>query len=105
MGAGPGRLVRPGHDFLEIIPVAASKGAALARLAEHVGVPLHRVVAVGDQENDLEMLREAGLGVAMPHAPEAVRRAAGSVAPPPPARGLLRPPRRPRPGPLPSCRW
>src|SRR5260370_17588998 len=93
MGAGPGRLVRPGHDFLEIIPVAASKGAALARLAAHVGVPLHRVVAVGDQENDLEMLREAGLGVAMPHAPEAVRRGGPRRAPPPPAAGPLgRPP-------------
>jgi Cof subfamily protein (haloacid dehalogenase superfamily) len=85
-----GRLVRTRHDYLEIIPVAASKGAALARLAAHVGVPLHRVVAVGDQENDLEMLREAGLGIAMPHAPEAVRRVADRVAPSAADGGLLR---------------
>jgi len=85
-----GRLVRTRHDYLEIIPVAASKGAGLARLAEHVGVPLARVVAVGDQENDLEMLREAGLGVAMPHAPEPVRRAADRVAPAASEGGLLR---------------
>jgi hypothetical protein len=85
-----GRLVRTRHDYLEIIPVAASKGAALARLAEHVGVPLAKVVAIGDQENDLEMLREAGLGVAMPHAPEAVRRAADRVAPAAADGGLLR---------------
>ena len=85
-----GRLVRTRHDYLEIIPVAASKGAGLARLAEHVGVPLARVVAVGDQENDLEMLREAGLGVAMPHAPEPVRRAADRVAPAAAEGGLLR---------------
>jgi Cof subfamily protein (haloacid dehalogenase superfamily) len=76
-----GRLVRTRRDYLEIIPVTASKGAALARLAAHLGVSLARVVAVGDQENDLEMLREAGLGVAMPHAPDAVRRAADRVAP------------------------
>ncbi len=85
-----GRLVRTRRDYLEIIPVAASKGAALARLAEHVGVPLARVVAVGDQENDLEMLRVAGLGVAMPHAPDAVRRAADRVAPAAADGGLLR---------------
>lgn len=85
-----GRLVRTRRDYLEIIPVAASKGAALARLAEHVRVPLARVVAVGDQENDLEMLRVAGLGVAMPDAPDAVRRAADRVAPPPAEGGLLR---------------
>jgi Cof subfamily protein (haloacid dehalogenase superfamily) len=76
-----GRLVRTRGDYLEIIPLAASKGAALSRLAAHLHVPLPRVVAVGDQENDLEMLREAGLGVAMPHAPEPVRRAADRIAP------------------------
>jgi len=83
-------VVRTRQDYLEIIPVAASKGAALGPLAAHVGVALDRVVAVGDQENDIEMLREAGLGVAMPQAPEAVRRAADRVAPSPAEGGLLR---------------
>ena len=85
-----GRLVRTRQDYLEIITVAASKGAALGPLAAHVGVALDRVVAVGDQENDIEMLRAAGLGVAMPHAPEAVRQAADRVAPPAAEGGLLR---------------
>jgi Cof subfamily protein (haloacid dehalogenase superfamily) len=85
-----GRLVRTRRDYLEIIPVAASKGAALSRLAAHLEVPLARVVAVGDQENDLEMLRAAGLGVAMPEAPEEVRRAADRVAPAAAEGGLLR---------------
>jgi hypothetical protein len=84
-----GRLVRTRSDYLEIIPLAASKGAALASLAAHLDVSLARVVAVGDQENDLEMLRAAGLGVAMPHAPEAVRRVADRVAPPAAEGGLL----------------
>jgi hypothetical protein len=84
-----GRLVRTRSDYLEIIPIAASKGAALGCLAEHLGVPLAAVVAVGDQENDLEMLRAAGLGVAMPHAPEAVRRAADRIAPSASRGGLL----------------
>jgi len=85
-----GRLVRTRDDYLEIIPVGASKGAALARLTDHLGVPLDRVVAVGDHENDVEMLREAGLGVAMPHAPDVVRRAADRVAPATSEGGLLR---------------
>lgn len=83
------RLVRTRDDYLEIIPLGASKGAALARLTAHLEVPLERVVAVGDQENDVEMLQAAGLGVAMPHAPEPVRRAAGRVAPGAGAGGLL----------------
>lgn len=84
------RLVRTRADYLEIIPVGASKGAALARLAAQLGVPLARVVAVGDQENDVEMLREAGLGIAMPHAPEPVRLAARRTAPSAADGGLLR---------------
>jgi hypothetical protein len=44
---------------------------------------------VGDQENDLEMIRAAGLGVAMPQAPDFVRQAAARVAPPPRAGGLV----------------
>ncbi len=85
-----GRLVRTRGDYLEIIPVGASKGAALAHLTAHLGVSLDRVVAVGDQENDVEMLREAGLGIAMPQAPELVRQAADRVAPDPADGGLLR---------------
>lgn len=83
------RLVRTRRDYLEIIPVGASKGAAMVRLSAHLGVPLEKVVAVGDQENDVEMLREAGLGVAMPHAPEPVRRAARRTAPTAAEGGLL----------------
>jgi hypothetical protein len=84
-----GRLVSTRTDYLEILPVGASKGAALARLSEYLGVPLARTVAVGDQENDIEMLRAAGLGIAMPHAPDAVRRAARRIAPSPAEGGLL----------------
>ena len=83
------RLVMTRRDYLEMIPLTASKGAALRVVAEHLGVPLADIVAVGDQENDLEMIRAAGLGVAMPQAPEAVRDQAGRVAPTPDKGGLL----------------
>src|SRR6266545_4437350 len=83
------KLLRTRSNYLEVVPVSASKGSALARLAEHLGIPLERVIAVGDQENDLEMIQAAGMGVAMPHAPELVRAAADRVAPAPEAGGLL----------------
>lgn len=48
------------------------KAAALDFLAEHLGIPPARTVAVGDQLNDLPMLREAGLAVVVENAvPEA----------------------------------
>lgn len=83
------RVLRTHSDYLEVIPVSASKGAALRRLAGHLGVPLARVVAVGDQENDVDMLEAAGLGIAMPAAPAFVRSAADRVAPAPADGGLL----------------
>ena len=83
------RLVMTKRDYLELIPAAASKGRALGRLAEHLGIPLAEVVAAGDEENDLEMLRVAGLGIAMRESPEAVQRAAHRVAPPRADGGLL----------------
>jgi Cof subfamily protein (haloacid dehalogenase superfamily) len=87
--AGMARVMRTRSNYLELIPPTASKGLALARLAEYLEVPLARVIAVGDQENDVDMLRAAGLGIAMPHAPEAVRQAADRVAPGPDTGGLL----------------
>ena len=84
------RLVHTAEHYLELLPVAATKGAALAHLAAHLGVSLDRVVAVGDHDNDLEMVEAAGLGVAMAHAPESVRAAADRVAPAPEDGGLLR---------------
>ena len=83
------RLVMTRSDYLEMIPAAASKGAALDALAKHLGVPLERIVAVGDQENDLEMIQRAGVGVAMPGAPAGVRAAAKRVAPEPEHGGLV----------------
>ncbi len=83
------RLVMTRRDYLELIPAAASKGAALRFLASHLDVPLEDVVAVGDEENDTEMIRAAGLGIAMPKAPESVQQAAGRVAPPDEQGGLL----------------
>ena len=42
-------------------------------LAEHHGIEAHRVVAVGDQRNDLSLLRGAGLPVAMGNAIDELR--------------------------------
>lgn len=53
---------------LEINAPGVSKGAALKALAEHLGLSMEQVMACGDSENDLDMLRTAGLGVAMANA-------------------------------------
>ncbi|HET9613502.1 MAG TPA: HAD hydrolase family protein, partial [Candidatus Limnocylindrales bacterium] len=45
-------------------------------------VPMGRILAIGDQFNDLEMLAEVGHGAAMPSAPLPVQAAARYLAPP-----------------------
>ncbi len=76
------------HDYLEILPADVSKGTALPVLAQAVGVPLERVVAVGDNLNDLTMLQVAGLGVAVEGSPPELLAAADWVCPPPEREGL-----------------
>ncbi|TYK49171.1 HAD hydrolase family protein [Actinomadura decatromicini] len=72
-------LVRSEANYLEVLPEGSSKGAALRELAAARGVPLERVAAIGDNPNDLDMIRAAGLGAAVGDAAEAVRAAADVV--------------------------
>ena len=64
---------------LEFSPTEANKGTGMLALAELLGVPRGATMAVGDADNDLPMLRDAGLGVAMGNANERVRAAADVV--------------------------
>lgn len=51
--------------FCEIAHPECSKGKALARLAERLGIAQEETVAIGDNPNDLDMIAWAGLGIAM----------------------------------------
>lgn len=67
--AGAGlRIMRSHPDMLEIVSANASKGRALRHLAEYYGISMAETMAVGDSENDIDMLREAGIAVAMGNA-------------------------------------
>ncbi|MEZ5395021.1 MAG: HAD-IIB family hydrolase [Bryobacterales bacterium] len=50
-------------QYLDIIPVRASKGLAIRYLANRWGVPMERVLVTGDCGNDIEMLTGRSLGV------------------------------------------
>lgn len=58
---------------LECMPVNASKGDGLKRLCTHLSIPVERSIAVGDADNDLEMLSAAGLAIAMGNANDHVK--------------------------------
>lgn len=60
-------------------PKGVNKGAALRHYCQINGIDLADTVAFGDNENDLEMLRAAGLGVAMGNGLASVKEAADVV--------------------------
>lgn len=53
---------------IEIFHKTAGKGSALLALADKLGVPRERTVAVGDSKNDMDMIKKAGLSLAMGNA-------------------------------------
>jgi hydroxymethylpyrimidine pyrophosphatase-like HAD family hydrolase len=63
----------------EVLRRDASKWSGILHLAELWGIEPAEICAVGDDMNDVPMLRGAGLGVAMGHAPAIVRAAADHV--------------------------
>ncbi len=65
--------------FAETINPTCDKGVALAALAAHLGIAQAEVLAVGDGDNDVAMLRWAGVGVAMGQAHADVQAAADYV--------------------------
>jgi Cof subfamily protein (haloacid dehalogenase superfamily) len=64
------RTEYPARDLsiLDLLPREVSKGAALKKLAAHLGVEREEVMAIGDNWNDVEMLEWAGQGVLMGNA-------------------------------------
>lgn len=67
-------------NYIEVVADGVSKGAALEQLSESLGIERKETMAFGDQENDLELLKHAGVGVAMGNAMMKVRQAADVVA-------------------------
>lgn len=63
----------------EITKTAFTKGTAVHYLSDYLGVPVKDTIAIGDSENDLEMLKAAGVGIAMGNASDYVKKAADDV--------------------------
>ena len=65
----------------EFMPAGVDKGFAVREICRRFGIPRESVMAFGDQTNDLPMLAEAGIPVAMENGEEIVKAAAKLIAP------------------------
>jgi Cof subfamily protein (haloacid dehalogenase superfamily) len=66
-------------DNIEIMPAGVNKGAALKFTAARLGIGMEQVMAIGDSDNDREMIQAAGTGVAMGNAAEDIKRDADRI--------------------------
>ncbi|MFY4774219.1 Cof-type HAD-IIB family hydrolase [Metabacillus sp. RGM 3146] len=64
---------------LELVSKGVSKEQGLFVLSNHLGIKAEEIVAIGDAHDDINMILEAGLGVAMGNAPFEVKKAADWV--------------------------
>jgi Cof subfamily protein (haloacid dehalogenase superfamily) len=66
-------VVSSGFNGIEITKKGSNKGSGLEILAKHYGISLDECIAVGNDENDLGMLKKAGLGIAVSNAKDYVQ--------------------------------
>jgi Cof subfamily protein (haloacid dehalogenase superfamily) len=74
-------VTRTSPVLYEFLHPSVSKGAALEKVMESLGLSSEQVIAFGDSHNDIEMLRVAGTGVAMANADPEVQGMADLIAP------------------------
>lgn len=73
------QIVSSKRKFIEITSPDADKGRALSWLAQSMGIRHEQVMAIGDSNNDVSMLKMAGVGVAVANAVDSAKQAAEHV--------------------------
>ncbi|KRM55752.1 HAD family hydrolase [Lacticaseibacillus sharpeae] len=64
------------HDNMELIPRGIDKATAINELQQLTGIPAERTIVFGDGMNDIGMMKQAGVSVAMGNAVDAVKQVA-----------------------------
>lgn len=77
--AHPGLVVHNNADQVDVLPAGHDKGKGLRRVLQDLGLQGHRVVALGDNDNDVPLLQAADVGIAVANATPALRALADRV--------------------------
>lgn len=64
---------------IEVNPIGVNKANALKRVCKEIGITMDQVMAAGDSLNDIKMIQEAGVGIAMDNAQEAIKKVADYI--------------------------
>lgn len=72
-------FVHSEKSLMEIMPKGINKGVAIHKFSELLGIDKKNIIAIGDFENDVEMIKEAGVGIAVANACPAAKEVADIV--------------------------
>ena len=72
-------FIRSEFAFFEMIPKGVDKGQLLHKLAEHLGIDRKRTIAAGDYNNDIAMVKAAGVGIAVENAVDELKAVADLI--------------------------
>lgn len=72
-------VVNDGVEIIEIFDPHVNKWHGLKQVADHYAIPHDRIIAIGDDMNDLAMIQNARLGIAMGNARDEIKQAADRV--------------------------
>lgn len=64
---------------IEVMNSTVGKGNALMHLSDIIGIRREEVISIGDNDNDISMIKWAGMGIAMGNAIEEVKKAANDI--------------------------
>jgi len=74
-----GSMPLPGGSNGEIGMLGTTKGSAITRMLEHLGMDAAQAIGIGDSWNDVEMFQVCGVGIAMGNADDALKDIADEV--------------------------
>lgn len=78
---GQVNVYRSKDTYLEISPIETNKWNAIEKLLSIYNISFDRVIAIGDNYNDIEMIKYAGIGVAVDNAHDRVKKFANFICP------------------------
>lgn len=67
------KIIDKEYEYLDITPAKTNKSEALATLSKYLEVSSKEVMAIGDNLNDIDMIRNSGIGVAVANSYDAVK--------------------------------
>ena len=72
-------VISSGPSLHDVMTAGVTKGKALLDLADYLNIPRSHTFAIGDSDNDVSMIADAGYGIAMGNACNAAKEAAAYI--------------------------